>query len=67
MLFEEIKKNDNKYSNNTIITLKKFHYDFEKGISNVLEKLFPKINIKYCIWHCKRALEFKKMNYFIVK
>ncbi|KAL6622272.1 hypothetical protein U3516DRAFT_744472 [Neocallimastix sp. 'constans'] len=37
----------NKYSNNTLITPKNFHCDFEKGIFDVTEKLFPNINIRY--------------------
>jgi len=42
MLFEEIakKKNNNKYSNNAIITPKNFHYVLEKGISNARENYF---------------------------
>jgi len=50
------KKNSNKYSNNTIVIPNNFHCDFEKGISNAKEEIFPNINIKYCIWHYKRAL-----------
>jgi len=59
MLFEELekkkkkkkkkKKQANKYRNNTKISSKNFHCDFEKGISNTVEKIFPNINIKYCI------------------
>ena len=61
MLIEEINnKNAIKYNKNTIITPKNFHSNFEKGISNAEEKILPNINIKYCIWHYKRALEFKK-------
>ena len=37
-----------------------FHYDFEKGISNAMENIFPNINIKYCIWHYKKLLMKKK-------
>ena len=59
------KKKANKYSNNTTITPKIFHCHFKKGISNSPEKVLPNINIKYCIWYSKRALEFEKMNYFI--
>ena len=36
------------------------HCDFEKGISKAVKKIFPNINIKYCIWHFKRSLEIKK-------
>jgi len=43
------KKQANKYRNNTKISSKNFHCDFEKGISNTVEKIFPNINIKYCI------------------
>jgi predicted secreted acid phosphatase len=44
MLFKEIKKNANKYSDNIIITPKKFYCDFENGISNAKGK---KNNSKY--------------------
>jgi len=37
VLFEEIKKNAKK-NNNTVITPKIFHYDFEKDISNTAKK-----------------------------
>ena len=60
ILLEEIKKNVSKYNNNTEITPKYFHCDFERGISNAAEKVFPNSNIKYCIWHYKRALEKQK-------
>jgi len=43
------KEQANKYRNNTKISSKNFHCDFEKGISNTVEKIFPNINIKYCI------------------
>ena len=59
VLFEEIKKNAKK-NNNIIITIKNFHCDFEKGISNASKKVFPNINIKYYTWHYKRALEIIK-------
>jgi len=48
MLFKK-KKNTNKYSNNTLITPKSFHFDFEKGLLNAAKKIFLNINIKYCI------------------
>ncbi|KAG4098573.1 hypothetical protein H8356DRAFT_1391706 [Neocallimastix lanati (nom. inval.)] len=46
-------KMSNKYSYNTIIILKNFHCDYEKGISNAAEKIFTNINIKYYIWNYK--------------
>ncbi len=57
-LFEEIKKNVSNYNNN--IKPKTFHCDFEKAISNSAKKIFPDINIKYCVWHYKRSLQIKK-------
>ena len=48
VLLEKIKNNASKYNNNSEITSKIFHCDFEKGISNAAEKVFPNINIKYC-------------------
>ncbi|ORX71716.1 hypothetical protein BCR32DRAFT_250084 [Anaeromyces robustus] len=59
ILLEELKKNAIKYNSNNEITPKYFHCDFEKAISNAAEKVFPNINIKYCIWHYKRALKNK--------
>ncbi|KAG4086576.1 hypothetical protein H8356DRAFT_1434358 [Neocallimastix lanati (nom. inval.)] len=31
-----------------------------KSISNAAKKVFPNINIKYCVWHYKRSLEKQK-------
>ncbi|KAG4090059.1 hypothetical protein H8356DRAFT_1431448 [Neocallimastix lanati (nom. inval.)] len=45
---------------NTLITTINFHCDFEQGISNAAKKVFPNINIKYCVWHYKRSLEKQK-------
>ncbi|KAL6589824.1 hypothetical protein U3516DRAFT_771687 [Neocallimastix sp. 'constans'] len=33
---------------------------FTDGISNTAKKVFPNINIKYCVWHYKRSLEKQK-------
>jgi len=63
------KKHSSKY-NSIEITPKIFHCDFEKAISNAAEKVFINANIKYCIWHFKRALEIKlkkKKNYVVIK
>ncbi|KAG4091036.1 hypothetical protein H8356DRAFT_1331764 [Neocallimastix lanati (nom. inval.)] len=59
-LFKEIEKNANKFRSNTLITTINFHCDFEQGISNAAKKVFPNINIKYCVWHYKRSLEKQK-------
>ncbi|KAG4083447.1 hypothetical protein H8356DRAFT_1436978 [Neocallimastix lanati (nom. inval.)] len=48
------------YQSNTLITTINFHYDFEQGISNAAKKVFPNINIKYCVWYYKRSLEKQK-------
>ncbi|KAG4098206.1 hypothetical protein H8356DRAFT_1424913 [Neocallimastix lanati (nom. inval.)] len=48
------------YRSNTLITTINFHCDFEQGISNAAKKVFPNINIKYCVWHYKRSLEKQK-------
>ncbi|KAG4083592.1 hypothetical protein H8356DRAFT_1436850 [Neocallimastix lanati (nom. inval.)] len=48
------------YQSNTLITTINFHCDFEQGISNAAKKVFPDINIKYCVWHYKRSLEKQK-------
>ncbi|KAG4103990.1 hypothetical protein H8356DRAFT_1419930 [Neocallimastix lanati (nom. inval.)] len=47
-------------TSNTLITTINFHCDFEQGISNAAKKIFPNINIKYCVWHYKRSLEKQK-------
>ncbi|KAG4081712.1 hypothetical protein H8356DRAFT_1302204 [Neocallimastix lanati (nom. inval.)] len=60
ILFNEIKKNIIKYNANINFSEKIFHCDFEKGISNAVENIFPNINIKYCFWHYKRLLMTKK-------
>ncbi|KAG4094152.1 hypothetical protein H8356DRAFT_1311265 [Neocallimastix lanati (nom. inval.)] len=57
MLFNKLKQNSN---NNIITEPKNVHCDFEKGISKAVKKIFPSINIKYCIWHYKNLLEIKK-------
>ena len=44
------KRNTNKFRSNTLITTINFHCDFEQGISNAAKKVFPNINIKYCVW-----------------
>ena len=59
ILFEQIKKNAIKYNNNSEITQKYFHCDFERAISSAAESVFPNIDIKYCVWHYKRSLEIK--------
>ncbi|KAG4108109.1 hypothetical protein H8356DRAFT_1268249 [Neocallimastix lanati (nom. inval.)] len=59
ILFNEIKKNIIKYNSNINFSEKIFHCNFEKGISNAVENIFPNINIKYCIWHYKRLLMTK--------
>ncbi|KAG4107866.1 hypothetical protein H8356DRAFT_1416254 [Neocallimastix lanati (nom. inval.)] len=48
------------YQSNTLITTINFHCDFEQGISNAAKKVFPNINIKYCVWHYKISLEKQK-------
>ncbi|KAG4084293.1 hypothetical protein H8356DRAFT_1436287 [Neocallimastix lanati (nom. inval.)] len=60
ILFNEIKKYIIKYNANINFSEKIFHCDFEKGISNAVENIFPNINIKYCFWHYKRLLMTKK-------
>ncbi|KAG4097467.1 hypothetical protein H8356DRAFT_1425238 [Neocallimastix lanati (nom. inval.)] len=54
ILFNEIKKNIIKYNANINFSEKIFHCDFEKGISNAVENIFPNINIKYCFWQLKK-------------
>ncbi|ORY73133.1 hypothetical protein LY90DRAFT_503253 [Neocallimastix californiae] len=67
ILFNEIKKNIIKYNANINFSEKIFHCDFEKGISNAVENIFPNINIKYCFWHYKRLLMTKKNKNYIIK
>ncbi|KAG4090608.1 hypothetical protein H8356DRAFT_1431061 [Neocallimastix lanati (nom. inval.)] len=63
--YQKLKKNSSKY-NSIEITPKIFHCDFEKAVSNVAQKVFINANIKYCIWHFKRALEIKKKKNYVV-
>ena len=58
-MFIELKKNICKNNNNLNVTPQNFHCDFEKAIYNAILKIFPASNIKYCIWHYKRALEIQ--------
>jgi len=59
-LFNVLKNNAIKFSNNIDISPNNFHCDFEKGISNAAKIIFPNIHIKYCVWHFKRSLEIQK-------
>lgn len=59
-LFKQLKINLTKFNNNLPLSPKNFHCDFEKAISNAVLKIFPASNIKFCIWHYKRALEIQK-------
>ena len=52
ILFYEIQKNAIKFSN-TKATPTNLHCDFEIGISNAAKKIFPNINIRFCVWHFK--------------
>ena len=64
------KRNTNKFRSNTLITTINFHCDFEQGISNAAKKVFPNINIKYCVWHYKKQKiirKTKKKYYVIMK
>eukprot|EP00833_Pecoramyces_ruminatium_P008287 jgi/Orpsp1_1/1182319/evm.model.c7180000080815.2 len=45
ILLEEIKKNIIKYNPNVDFSEKLFHCDFEKGITNAVENVFPNMNI----------------------
>ena len=35
------------------------HTDFEFAIGEACRNVYPNVQIKYCIWHMKRALEIK--------
>ena len=59
ILFYELQKNARKFSN-TGATPTNLHCDFEIGISNAAKKIFPDINIRFCVWHFKRSLEKQK-------
>ena len=60
IVLKELENNVCKVTNNTEINPINFHCDFERGISNAAKKVFPNINIRYCIWHYKRNLEVQK-------
>ena len=40
--------------------LKELHTDFEITVGSAAKRIYPQINIKYCIWHQRRAIEAKK-------
>ena len=40
--------------------LEEIHTDFEISIGEACRMVYPEVNIKYCIWHIKRALILKK-------
>eukprot|EP00833_Pecoramyces_ruminatium_P014750 jgi/Orpsp1_1/1188782/evm.model.d7180000067137.1 len=60
VLFNVLKNNASKICKNYVFPPKNFHCDFEIAISNAARKVFPNINIKYCVWHYKRSLEAQK-------
>ena len=43
-----------------IIWIRKNPYWFQISIGEACSIVYPEINIKYCIWHMKRALNLKK-------
>ena len=60
IVLKELENNVCKVTKNTVINPINFHCDFERAISNAAKKVFPNINIRYCIWHYKRNLEVQK-------
>ena len=40
--------------------LKELHTDFEIAVGSDAKRIYPLINIKYCIWYQRRAIEAKK-------
>ena len=38
-----------------IYDLEEIHTDFEIIIGEACRMIYPEVNIKYCIWHMKRA------------
>ena len=40
--------------------LEEIHTDFELAVGEACRLVYPQVNIKYCIWHMKRALNLKK-------
>lgn len=43
--------------------LEEIHMDFEIRIGEACRMVYPEVNIKYFIWHMKRALNLKKMKF----
>ena len=40
--------------------LKELHTDFEISLGAAAKRIYPQMNIKYCIWHQRLAIEAKK-------
>ena len=40
--------------------LKELHTDFEIAVGSAAKRIYPQMNIKYCIWHQRRSIEAKK-------
>ena len=53
----------NYLSINSTYSVKEIHSDFELAIGNGCKKIYPNVNIKFCIWHLLRAIEGKKIAY----
>ena len=62
-LFNSLKNNISKYTENDNYKPKLFHCDFEIAMSNAFIKVFPSTKVKFCLWHLGRALEVNRKKY----
>ena len=61
IIFKKLDEHISIYSDiNENYRIKELHTDFESAIGTAAKIIYPEIQIKYCIWHQKRALENKK-------
>ena len=62
LVFRHLNENINKYIDfDEEYYINELHTDFEIQIGEACRKIYPNVQIKYCIWHMKRSL-INKMN-----
>ena len=62
-IFNNLKENIEIYSNNVPYKPQEFHCDLEMYISNAISVIFPRIKIRYCLWHMELTLKGKRKKY----
>ena len=62
LVFRHLNENINKYIDfDEEYYINELHIDFEIQIGEAFRKIYPNVQIKYCIWYMKRSL-INKMN-----